>query len=65
MFLSLFDFLSTEFAACSKPASRDGHKKVSYPKTQPGCKLNLHHAIRVVVEAKPFILLITKMTSQL
>ena len=65
MFLSLFDFLSTEFAACSKPPSRDRHKKVSYPKTQPGCKLNLDHAIRVVVEAKPFILLITKMTSQL
>ena len=28
------EFLSTEFAACSKPPSRDNHSKASYPRTQ-------------------------------
>jgi len=27
-------FLSTKFAACSKPPSRDNHRKASYPRTQ-------------------------------
>jgi len=40
----------TEFAACSKPPSRDNHRKAPYPRTQQrvrwgGCELNLHHAI--------------------
>ena len=29
-----FEFLSTEFAACSKPPSKNNHRKGSYPKTQ-------------------------------
>jgi len=41
--------LATEFAACSKPPSRDNHRKVHYPRTQErvrwGWKLNLDHAI--------------------
>ena len=32
--MNIFEFLSTEFAACSKPPSRDNHCKVSYPRTQ-------------------------------
>ena len=28
------EFSSTEFAACSKPPSRDDHRKASYPSTQ-------------------------------
>ena len=35
MFLCFFfEFLSTEFAACSKLLSRDNHRKASYPRTQ-------------------------------
>ena len=32
--VNFFKFLSTEFAACSKPPNRDNHRKASYPKTQ-------------------------------
>ena len=32
--VDFFEFLSTEFAACSKPPSRDNHRQVSHPKTQ-------------------------------
>ena len=32
--MDFFKFLSTEFAACSKPPSRDNHRKASYPRTQ-------------------------------
>ena len=32
--VNFFKFLSIEFAACSKPPSRDNHRKVSYPWTQ-------------------------------
>ena len=32
--VDFFEFLSTEFAACSKTPSRDNHRKASYPKTQ-------------------------------
>jgi len=34
VFRLFFDFLPTEFAACSKPPSRNNHRKVLYPKTQ-------------------------------
>ena len=34
--LDFFVFLTTGFAACSKPLSRDNHRKVSYPR----CGLN-------------------------
>ena len=33
-FCDFFEFLPTEFAACSKPPSKDNHRKVSYPRTQ-------------------------------
>ena len=29
-----FEFLPTEFAACSKPPSKDNRRKAPYPKTQ-------------------------------
>jgi len=29
-----FDFLPLKFAACSKPPSRDNHRKAPYPRTQ-------------------------------
>ena len=29
-----FDFFPRKFAACSKPPSRDNHRKASYPRTQ-------------------------------
>ena len=29
-----FEFMSTKFAACSKPPSRDNYRKASYPRTQ-------------------------------
>ena len=32
--VDFFKFFSIEFAACSKPPSRDNHRKASYPKTQ-------------------------------
>ena len=32
--VDFFEFLSTEFAACSKPSSRDNHRKASNPRTQ-------------------------------
>ena len=32
--VDFFEFLSTEFAACLKPSSRDNHRKASYPKMQ-------------------------------
>ena len=32
--VDFFEFLSTEFAACSKPPSRDNHRKASYPRAQ-------------------------------
>ena len=32
--VNFFKFLSIEFAACSKPPSRDSHRKVSYPRMQ-------------------------------
>jgi len=41
--------LTTEFAACLKPPSRDNYRKAPYPKTQQrvrwGWELNLNHAI--------------------
>jgi len=40
--------LTTEFAACSKPPSRDNRRKAPYPRTQQpvrwGWELNLDHA---------------------
>ena len=33
-FLLKFDFFPRKFAACSKPPSRDNHRKASYPRTQ-------------------------------
>ena len=32
--VNFFEFLCTEFAACSKPTSRDSYRKASYPRTQ-------------------------------
>ena len=32
--VNFFKYLSTEFAACSKPRSRDNHRKAYHPKTQ-------------------------------
>ena len=32
--VDFFDFLSKEFAACSKPPNRDNHRKAYYPRTQ-------------------------------
>ena len=32
--VDFFEFLSTKFAACSKPPSRDNHRKASYPRMQ-------------------------------
>ena len=32
--VDFFEFLSTEFAACSKPSSRDNPRKASYLRTQ-------------------------------
>ena len=32
--VDFFELFSTEFAACSKPPSRDNHRKASYPRTQ-------------------------------
>ena len=32
--VDFFEFLSTEFAACPKPSSRDNHCKASHPRTQ-------------------------------
>ena len=32
--VDFFEFLSTEFAACLKPSSRDNHREASYPKMQ-------------------------------
>ena len=35
MFLRIFsNFSPLKFAACSKPPSRDNHRKASYPRTQ-------------------------------
>ena len=54
--VDFFEFLSTEFAACSKPSSRDNYGKASYPKdatTWPGCGLSPDHSIRVVVKTTP------------
>ena len=33
-FQDFFEFLSSKFAACLKPPSRDNHRKASYPTTQ-------------------------------
>ena len=32
--VDFFKFLPTEFAACSKPPSRDNYRKTSYPRTK-------------------------------
>ena len=32
--VDFFKFLLTEFAACSKPPSRDNYRKTSYPRMQ-------------------------------
>ena len=32
--VDFFEFLSTEFAACLEPPSRDNHRKASYSRTQ-------------------------------
>ena len=32
--VDFFEFLSAEFAACSKPPSSYNHRKASYPRTQ-------------------------------
>ena len=32
--VNFFEFLSTEFAACSEPLSRYNHRKAFYPRTQ-------------------------------
>ena len=32
--VDFFEFLSTEFAACSKPPSKDNYRKAVYPRTQ-------------------------------
>ena len=32
--VDFFGFLSTQFAACSKPPSRGNHRKASYPRTE-------------------------------
>jgi len=44
-----FRFLTTEFAACLKPPSRDNHRKAPYPRMQQrvrwGWELNLDHMI--------------------
>jgi len=43
--------LTAEFAACSKPPSRNNHHKALYPRTQQrvrwGWELNLNHAIMI------------------
>ena len=33
-YVDFFEFLSIEFATCSKQPSRDNHRKASYPRTQ-------------------------------
>ena len=38
-----FDFFPREFAACSKPPSRDNHCKTSYPRTQQRDQGGLNH----------------------
>ena len=53
--LDFFEFLSIEFAACSKLPNRDNHHKASYPRMQrqrPKHKLNpdRDHAIRIVIK---------------
>jgi len=49
VFLLFFWLLTTKFAACSKPPSRDNHRKAPYSRTQQlvrwGWELNLNHAI--------------------
>ena len=32
--VDFFEFLSTDFAACSKQPRKDNHRKASYPRTQ-------------------------------
>ena len=47
-----FGILVAEFAACSKPQTRDNHRESvlsKYAKTWPGWGLNPYHAIRIVV----------------
>ena len=46
--VDFFEFLSTKFAACSKPPSRDNHRKASYPRTQ-----QRDHSIWVIVKTTP------------
>ena len=41
--VNFFEFLSTEFAACSKPPSRDNHRKASYPRTQERDQSGVEH----------------------
>ena len=53
VFRLTFDFFLHKFAACSKPLSRDNHRKASYPRTQQrdqGAGWTHDHAIRVVVK---------------
>ena len=53
VFRLTFDFFPHEFAACSKPLSRDNHRKASYPRTQQrdqGAGWTHVHATRVVVK---------------
>jgi len=49
VFRLLLLLLTAKFAACSKPLSRDNHRKAPYSKTQQrvrrGWELNLYHAI--------------------
>ena len=54
--VDFFEYLPAEFAAFSKPPSKDGHRKIVLPKDAimwPGCWLNQDHAIRVVVKTTP------------
>ena len=51
-----FDFFPRKFAACSKPPSRDNHRKASHPRTQQrdqGAGWTHDPAIRVVVKTTP------------
>ena len=57
MLLIFFEFLSTEFATCLKPPSRDNHRKASFQgrKNVTKVRLNPHHVISVVVKTTPGI----------
>ena len=52
-FLVAYDFFPHKFAACSKPPSRDNHRKASYSRTQKreqDADWTHDHAIRVIVK---------------